>query len=223
MFAILYIAVTRGLITDIESMPLLGALIGKSDIEKCKMPDEPVDLDLKSLKEANKALESLRQKVGGGSLLVVGSILANPISFKLGLGLQRLAEPVENKSLQTLKTLGTKTGCHDWNIEMALGGHDTTLLAVFNVLSDPTFLSEVGFLNKSDVQSEILLREEHCIAEAFVQFSRNLVAKEILSSSMFTWRPPLAFLPYLKGGESKTMVMEQLGCSLTNILLCCSL
>ena len=205
LFVALYIALTRGLVTDLAGVPALQCLIGNTDAQSVRLPHESIDLNLKSLKEANKAMESLRAKVGGGSLLVVSSVLANPTSYKLGIGLMSVSRPLERKAMHSLTLMKTKKGCAQYYLDMTLRKHDDTLLQVWLVLSDTAFVKHVGFISEEEAFSEAVVKEEIALAEAFLHLARALVGKEIRSASFFTHRPPFAFLPCVQKGNPEAM------------------
>ena len=152
----------------------------------------PVEMDIKNLKEASKALEAKRCK-GSGSLLVVAESLCNLTTRRLGFATAHVPNPLEDKMMKDLHQCGTQVGCKNWHIEQARGVSLTYIKEMLGKLEDQNFLRQMKFLKPEQIVGEKSLIEDNGVAKYVWDLVKHGAINEGKTMSFYRDRPPYKF------------------------------
>ena len=197
LMILLYILVTRGVCKNIEQdfpylvsfLKGLRAVLGPADGDG---EDLDVDVSLKSVKESSKVLEARRSK-GLASMLLVAESLSSTTSRKLGMATFKVPLPYEEKMLTGITQRKTQTGTFDFYVGQSCGDQVDVIKKSFALLEDGDFITEVGFLERSEVLGPEALREDRVIADYIFDLMLHCAANEVASASFYRDRPPYSF------------------------------
>ena len=152
----------------------------------------PVELDIKNLKAASKALEMKRCK-GSGSLLVVAESLCNLTTRRLGYAVAAVPNPIEDKMMKDLSENGTQVGCQNWHINQARGVSLVTIKEMLGKLEDVDFLQKMKFLTPKEVVGPKSLIEDNGVAKFIFDLAKGGAINEGKTMSFYRDRPPYKF------------------------------
>ena len=155
--------------------------------------DAPVELDIKGLKSASKALESKRFK-GSGTLLVCAESLCNLTTRKLGYATCHVPLPSETKMMNDLTQCATQTGCFDWHLAQACGDAYKVVREILGVCENWEVLRDLNVLFPEQVLSPTCLKEDLMVCKYVFELAKNSAIGEIKTQSFYSERPPYAFL-----------------------------
>lgn len=162
LMIVIYILTTRGVVTNfkIELPGLVGILKGIEAIGGVAAPDDAVELDLKSLREAAKAMEARRHR-GCKGMLIVAESLCNGLMRKLGFVTAKIPQCVENKMMKDLSDAKEQGKTFSFFVDLARGQHAIVLKRILAQLSDSVLLSELGFITREEIVGSGSLREDN--------------------------------------------------------------
>ena len=194
LLIVLYILVTRGVIKNFgQDVPgLVNVQKYIDSMGGVHAPDDAADLDLKSLKEASKALETKRHK-GCGSLLVVAESLQNLLTRRLGVVVGEVPKLFEEKMMRDITQCKTQAGSSNWHIHQACGGQIDTVKKTFGLLEDWAFLDMAGFKLPDQILDSAAHKEDDVVAKFAWDFIKHICVNEVKSSSFYHDRPPYMF------------------------------
>ena len=131
------------------------------------------------------------------ALSFVTCSLANFTTTKLMLSMARLSEPLEEETRKDLVRIKTRMGSFNYSVSLASGEYVKLLQATFMNLENHDFLFELGMKTALDVFSDGTLKEDEVLSESAIDYCRELVSAELVSSAFYSERPPFCFLACL--------------------------
>ena len=194
LLVILYILLTRGHIKNLEQdLPnLLGIKMWIDATGPLADVADPVELDIKNLREASKAQASKREK-GVGSMLIVAESLSNLVTRKLGIALATVPSFVEGRMMKDITLSKTLVGCKEYHVSQACHSQVKVVKDTFKLLEDWHFLSRLGFASQEHQVTASSMREDSMISKFVFDLIRNVNINEIKAASFYSERPPYMF------------------------------
>ena len=201
LFIGLYIVLTRGSIKDLDQIKLLKSLVGPQLAALgIALPDDFVeDPSLKGMKESFKALESKREKKGGG-LIIVLEVLANTTSRRLATVLHDIPEFVEDQCSVDRSRSKTMMGRQGYLLDMATGRATSILKNMWRSLEGPNTMRRFGFLRRSEVHGPHSLAEDRVVAQFAFELCLQITDQEIQTEDFFMRRAPYNFFGLVRNG-----------------------
>ena len=191
LFFVIYVLTTRGICKNLgQDFPGLLGISRWAVASGLQLPSDATEFDIKSLKEASKALEAKRSR-GSSSLLVVGESLSNMLTRRLGYSTMRIPQVLEVKLMRDICQCKTQEGCRDWHVEHACGNPQRKEVSeLFAFAEDYKFLAPAMFLMPSEVSGKDALREDTVVAKYSWDLMRSCVVEEIRTAGFYMDRPP---------------------------------
>ena len=190
----LYIMVSRGLTTNLEiDFPALhGIMKWVTSFETNLDTANPIELGVKSLKDASKALEAKRFKTSG-SLLLVTESLSNLCTRRFGHADCNEPKPIEVNFMKDLDMCGTERGRYEWHLRQAKGESMIYIKEMIAILENEEFLDKMRFLKPSEVVGPQSLTEDTCVAQFVFDLAKSGAINEYKTQTFYALRPPYGF------------------------------
>ena len=196
----MYIVTTRGTIQLRDNTYVGGILAG---LPPSKLPSAVAEDDDDLLIAVPK--DPVVEKVVKDSSFACGVDWKNALSFvtcslanfattKLMLSMARLSEPLEKETRKDLVHIKTRMGSFSYSVSLASGEYVKLLQATFMNLENHDFLVELGMKTALDVFSDGTLKEDEVLSESAIDYCRELVSAELVSSACL-FRAPAVLLP----------------------------
>ena len=190
----LYILVSRGVTKNLlrDFPELHGVAKWAEGFGVDYAVDHPVEMDIKNLKAASKALEMKRCK-GSSSLLVVAESLCNLTTRRLGYAVANVPNPIEDKMMKDLDQNGTQVGSKEWHINQARGASLVYIKEMLGMLENGEFLHKMKFLTPKEVVGPKSLTEDNGVAKFVFDLAKHGAINEGKTMSFYRDRPPYKF------------------------------